>query len=125
MVTDLNTDPADRTEAGFSPLHPHEPDVPPTLDDEGRCLVCRHMVLAEGQGFSAGFERARREPLWLLMGDLDGLESDIAQYIRARGQHLPGVRPDSIAGVPVATANMAMSVIRRNVRRFGMGRSDG
>lgn len=104
---------------GFSPLHPHEPEVPPTLDDEGRCLVCRAMVLSEHEGFKAGFERAKAAPLWLLFGDLDGLESDIAQYIRARGTHLPGVNPDTIAGVPTATANMAMSVIRRNVRRFG------
>ena len=23
-----------------SPLHPHEPEIPPTLDAEGRCRVC-------------------------------------------------------------------------------------
>jgi hypothetical protein len=29
------------TEAQVSTLHPHEPAIPPALDDEGRCLVCR------------------------------------------------------------------------------------
>lgn len=24
-----------------SPKHPHEPEIPPVLDPEGRCLVCR------------------------------------------------------------------------------------
>lgn len=24
----------------FNPMHPHEPDVPAVLDDDGRCLVC-------------------------------------------------------------------------------------
>ncbi len=28
------------TEATFDPRHPHEPEIPPTLDAEGRCLVC-------------------------------------------------------------------------------------
>jgi hypothetical protein len=23
-----------------SAKHPHEPQIPPTLDDEGRCLIC-------------------------------------------------------------------------------------
>lgn len=29
----------------FSPIHPHEPAIPPALDIEGRCLVC--VILCE------------------------------------------------------------------------------
>lgn len=108
----------DRTDE-VNPLHPHEPEVPPTFDDEGRCLVCRALVLAEGDGFRAGFSRAQSQPWWLLMGDLDILEGMIAGYIWQYGQHLPGVNGDCIAGTPVAAANMAMSVIRKNLRRVG------
>lgn len=54
--------------------------------------------------------------LWLLRGDLDSIESAIAWYIQTWGQHLPGVAEDHTAGVPTATANMAMSVIRKNVK---------
>lgn len=28
----------------FDPRHPHEPAIPPTFDDEGRCLVCVPVV---------------------------------------------------------------------------------
>ncbi len=28
------------TEATFDPRHPHEPEIPPTFDAEGRCLIC-------------------------------------------------------------------------------------
>jgi hypothetical protein len=28
----------------YSPTHPHEPAIPPALDSEGRCLVCRLLV---------------------------------------------------------------------------------
>jgi hypothetical protein len=31
----------------FDPRHPHEPAIPPALDDEGRCLVCLLIVRAE------------------------------------------------------------------------------
>jgi hypothetical protein len=24
----------------YSPRHPHEPEIPPALDAEGRCLIC-------------------------------------------------------------------------------------
>lgn len=27
-----------------SEKHPHEPEIPPALDDEGRCLVCGLLV---------------------------------------------------------------------------------
>lgn len=27
-------------ESRHSPLHPHEPEIPPAPDGEGRCLVC-------------------------------------------------------------------------------------
>lgn len=30
-----------------SSLHPHEPDIPPALDAEGRCLVCIIQARAE------------------------------------------------------------------------------
>jgi hypothetical protein len=33
--------------AEVSPLHPHEPSIPPTLDSEGRCLICAMQVRAE------------------------------------------------------------------------------
>jgi hypothetical protein len=102
---------------GVSTRHPHEPDVPPTLDGEGRCLVCLALVRAEGEGFNVGYTRASSAPLWLLAGDLDTLEAVIADYVWNYGQHLPGVNPDGIAGTPVAVANMAMSVIRKNIRR--------
>ena len=59
--------------------------------------------------------------LWLLRGDLDSIEAAIAWYIQTWGQHLPGVHPEHTAGVPVATANMAMTVIRKNVRRIPEG----
>lgn len=61
--------------------------------------------------------------VWTLRGDLDGIEYAIADYIWRSGQHLDGVNPDSIAGVPVATANMAMTVIRKNVTRVGSGQT--
>jgi hypothetical protein len=38
--------------AEASPLHPHEPDIPPTLDAEGRCLVCRALVEAEKRAYA-------------------------------------------------------------------------
>lgn len=54
------------------------------------------------------------ERAWML-GDLDEIESAIVWYIHRWGQHLPGVWPDTAAGTPVATANMAGTVIRKNV----------
>lgn len=30
--------------ATYSPVHPHEPAIPPALDADGRCLVCRLIV---------------------------------------------------------------------------------
>lgn len=32
------------TENTFDPRHSHEPEIPPALDDEGRCLVCCILV---------------------------------------------------------------------------------
>lgn len=39
-------EPAEPQDGGdfASPRHPHEPDIPRALDDEGRCRVCRVMV---------------------------------------------------------------------------------
>lgn len=51
----------------------------------------------------------------VLQGDLEGLEFAIANYIARWGQHLDGVHPGSLAGTPVAVANMAMTVIRKNI----------
>lgn len=51
----------------------------------------------------------------VLIGDLDGLEYAIADYIVRWGQHLDGVNGDTIAGLPCAVANMAMTVIRKNI----------
>lgn len=64
---------------------------------------------------------APAERLWVLVGNLDDLEYAIADYIYRYGQHLPGVNSDTIAGTPVAAANMAMTVIRKNVRRVTIG----
>lgn len=50
----------------------------------------------------------------VLAGDLDALEFAIADYIVRWGQHLDGVG-DSITGLPCAVANMAMTVIRKNI----------
>jgi hypothetical protein len=33
--------------ATMSEQHPHEPEIPPALDGEGRCLVCRLFVALE------------------------------------------------------------------------------
>lgn len=52
----------------------------------------------------------------VLRGDLGWLEYAIADYIARRGEHLTGRPYDgSTAGIPCATANMAMSVIRKNL----------
>lgn len=52
----------------------------------------------------------------VLQGDLDWLEYAIADYIAKWGEHLTGRPYDgNIAGIPCATANMAMSVIRKNI----------
>ena len=32
---------------GYDPRHPHEPEIPPVVDDKGRCLVCGLIVRAE------------------------------------------------------------------------------
>jgi hypothetical protein len=59
---------------------------------------------------------------WILTGDLDGLEYAIADYIARWGEHFTG-KPyigefgPNIAGIPTACANMAMTVIRKNVTR--------
>lgn len=33
--------------ATFDPRHSHEPEIPPVLDDEGRCLICGLLVEIE------------------------------------------------------------------------------
>lgn len=109
-------------DATFDELHPHEPEVPPTFDDEGRCLVCKGLFEATEQGFEHGIRRALMDPLWLLRGDLNTLEYAIADYVQRWGQHLPGVERHTTAGVPVAVANMAMAVIRKNVQRIDLPR---
>lgn len=51
----------------------------------------------------------------ILQGDLNALEYAIADYIVRWGQHLPGVHADTIAGTPCSVANLAMTVIRKNL----------
>ena len=34
----------DEPQDTYSTKHPHEPEIPPALDPEGRCLVCRILV---------------------------------------------------------------------------------
>ena len=57
----------------------------------------------------------------ILCGDLDNLEYAIADYVAKWGEHLTG-QPyldefggPNIAGIPCAVANMAMTVIRKNI----------
>ena len=52
---------------------------------------------------------------YVLAGDLEWLEYAIADYISKWGGHLPGVERHGLAGTPVAAANMAMTVIRKNI----------
>lgn len=74
---------------------------------------------------SADFiEPGSTTPEHILVGDLGWLEFAIADYIVRWGQHLPGVHPDTIAGTPTAVANMAMTVIRKNLRRAGSAPAD-
>jgi hypothetical protein len=99
----------------LDPHHPHEPEIEPVYDDEGRCLVCKAIVAARDEGFESGFRRCEQVPTWHLTGDLEWLEFAISDYIVRWGQHLPGV--EDYAGIPTAVANMAMTVIRKNIRR--------
>lgn len=56
----------------------------------------------------------------ILVGGLDWLEYAIADYVAKWGEHLTG-KPyigefgPNIAGMPTAVANMAMTVIRKNL----------
>jgi len=43
-MSDLTPDPILSNPNAFSPIHPHEPTIPPTFDDEGRCLICVLLV---------------------------------------------------------------------------------
>lgn len=125
-MSDRSTTPGvEQVEASADPRHSHEPEIRPILDDEGRCLVCVALLAAQRDGFDAGMASVEREPLWLLTGDLEWLEFAIADYVWKWGQHLPGVHPEHTAGTPVAVANMAMSVIRKNVRRIEPVRASG
>lgn len=52
----------------------------------------------------------------VVQGELDWLEFAIADYIAKWGEHLTGRPYDgNIAGLPCAVANMAMTVIRKNI----------
>lgn len=33
--------------AAYSNQHPHEPEIPPVLDEEGRCRVCQLLVAGQ------------------------------------------------------------------------------
>lgn len=57
----------------------------------------------------------------ILVGDLEALEYAIADYVAKWGEHLTG-QPyldefggPNIAGIPCSVANMAMTVIRKNL----------
>lgn len=61
---------------------------------------------------------------WELIGDLEWLEYAIADYIAKYGEHFTGQLyigefGPNIAGIPCAAANMAMSVIRKNIKPLG------
>jgi hypothetical protein len=71
-------------QAGYSPLHPHEPDVAPVLDSEGRCLVCAIAVLEERQQQQdEEIERLTRERDEAL-GVREGLISPVQKVIEER-----------------------------------------
>ena len=58
---------------------------------------------------------------WMLTGDLDWLEYAMADYMAKWGEHFTGVPYEgefgvNLAGIPTAFANMAMTVIRKNVQ---------
>jgi hypothetical protein len=107
-------------QAGFDPHHPHEPEVLPTFDDEGRCLVCHALEVAKEEGWEQGVAQVRAQPLWLLTGDLEWLEYATADYIAKWGTQWTGRPYDgNTAGLACAVANMAMTVIRKNIRRVG------
>lgn len=71
------------TAAGYSERHPHEPEIPPVLDAEGRCLICliahadelvsqAHDVMWAAYPEWEG-ENGRREPLNAAMWKLHDL----------------------------------------------------
>lgn len=63
----------------YSEKHPHEPEIPPALDAEGRCLVCVLLVKLE----RAEAERDKAlEALTAVKADLD---------------HALGVRDEAVA----------------------------
>jgi len=56
----------------------------------------------------------------ILVGDLGGLEYAIADYVAKWGEHFTGVPylgefGPNLAGIPTGVANMAMTVIRKNL----------
>jgi hypothetical protein len=53
------SDPTTEARATYSTEHPHEPEIPPTLDVDGRCLVCH--ILLERDDALAALEQAERE----------------------------------------------------------------
>lgn len=50
--------------------HPHEPGIPPALDDEGRCLVCVIIVERNAALREAETQRQRADGLALLVQEL-------------------------------------------------------
>lgn len=99
---------------------------PHWLNTKGMCIDCERQEPEEDSEclVRAAVNACRQRQLWLLEGDLDALEFAISDYIWRWGQHLPGVHQETRAGTPVAVANMAMTVIRKNVQRIEKGRPE-
>ena len=47
----------------YSERHPHEAEIPPTVDDEGRCLVCLLTVAREDAEAACEAERRWRKEM--------------------------------------------------------------
>ena len=74
-----------------SPLHPHEPEIAPSIDEEGRCRVCHIMVerdeLAEKLGIWASEALIRQAEVRDLKAELEKVRELLGE---AAGNNLPG-----------------------------------
>lgn len=81
------------TITAFSPLHPHEPEIPSAFDAEGRCLVCCLLVRVKAaererdeirvREATLGHEKANRE---LLLASLTEALYEIAHECREKAR---------------------------------------
>lgn len=67
----------------YDPRHPHEPEVPPTFDSEGRCLVCGLMVSVEDRACRDERQRVLTELRAPLYSEDDTLGVAVMEVIAA------------------------------------------